>query len=81
MDRVWTISIKDREDDEMDIWTASFSTEDKADSFKARVEEKLKGYGRLETVDVIKDCSVIDSEMYLSWIDDRYNEDEDCYWR
>lgn len=65
----------------MDIWTASFSTEEKADAFKAKVEEKLKGYGVLEMVDVIKDCSEIDSEMYLSWIDDRYGEDEYCYWR
>ena len=42
---IWTVSIKDREDAEMDIWTASFSTEKKAEDFKAKAEEKLKGYG------------------------------------
>lgn len=71
---IWTVSIKDREDAEMDIWTASFSTEVKADAFKAAVEEKLKGYSVLETVDVTKDCSELDDDMYLSWIDDRYGE-------
>lgn len=77
--RIWTVSIKDREDAEMSIWTTSFSTEEKADAFKAAVEEKLKGYGVLETVDVIKDCSELDDDMYLSWIDDRYGEDGECY--
>lgn len=77
--RIWTVSIKDREDEEMDIWTASFSTEEKADAFKAAAEEKLKGYGVFETVDVIKDCSEVDDDMYLGWIDDRYGEEGECY--
>lgn len=72
--QVWTVSIKDREDAEMDIWTASFSSEEKADSFKAAAEEKLKAYGVFGTVDVTKDCSTVDDDMYLEWIDDRYGE-------
>ena len=72
---IWTVSIKDREDAEMDIWTASFSTEKQADEFKEKAENKLKKYGVFETVDVIKDCSYLDSEMYLEWLDDRYGEE------
>ena len=30
---IWTVSIKDRLEPEMDIWTATFSTEKKADDF------------------------------------------------
>ena len=71
---IWTVSIKDREDAEMDIWTASFSTEKKAEDFKAKAEEKLKGYGVYGTVDVCIDCSYLDSEVYLEWLDDRYGE-------
>lgn len=76
---LWTVSIKDREDEYMNIWTASFSTEEKADEFKAAAEEKLKHYGVYETVDVCKDSSEIDEDMYLNWIDARYGETGECY--
>ena len=84
--QVWTVSIKDREDAEMDIWTASFTSERKAEEFKERAVEKLKRYGVFETVDVVIDSSYLDDDMYLEWIDDRYgegkgedgNEDSDC---
>lgn len=72
--KIWTVSIKDREDAEMDIWTTSFSTEKAADAFKKSAEEKLKSHGVLNTVDVIKDCGFIDDEGYLDWIDDRYSD-------
>lgn len=62
---------------EMDIWTASFSTEEKADAFKDKVEEKLRKYGVFETVDVTKDCGELDDEMYLGWIDARYGTEVD----
>ena len=73
--KIWTVSIKDREDSDMDIWTASFSSEKAADAFKAAAEGKLQGYGVLNTVDVIKDCGFIDDESYLDWIDDRYGDE------
>ena len=76
---IWTVSIKDREDADMDIWTASFSTEKKADAFKAAAEEKLKTYGVFEDVDVTKDTSRLDDDMYLDWIDARYDEEGACY--
>lgn len=76
MDVIWTVSIKDRVDEEMDIWTASFSSEAKADEFKAKIEEKLKGYGVFESVDVCEDYSRVDSEMYLDWIDARYGYED-----
>lgn len=72
--KIWTVSIKDREDEEMDIWTAAFSTEQQAKEFKAKAERKLKGYGVYETVDVCIDCSYLGSELYLEWLDDRYGE-------
>ena len=74
---LWTVSIKDREDPDMDIWTASFSTEEKVDAFKASAEEKLKAYGVFGTVDVTKDCSTINDDMYLDWIDERYGDPPD----
>lgn len=73
--KVWTVSIKDREDAEMEIWTTTFSTEEAADKFKTAAEEKLKSYGVYETVDVIKDAGMIDDDMYLDWIDDRYGDE------
>lgn len=39
---IWTVAIKDREDPDMEIWTSSFSTEDKARQFKMQAEDKLK---------------------------------------
>lgn len=75
--QIWTVSIKDREDDDMDIWTASFSSEKAADKFRTAAEEKLKGYGVLNTVDVIKDSGLIDDDAYLSWIDDRYGDENE----
>lgn len=71
---IWTVSIKDREDEEMDIWTASFSTREQADAFKAAALEKLKYYGVHETVDVCIDCGYIDGEEYLDLLDERYGE-------
>ena len=71
---IWTVSIKDRLEPEMSIWTASFSTEKKADDFAEKVKEKLKSYGAIDTTDVIKDRSYLDDEMYLDWIDDRWGE-------
>ena len=71
---IWTVSIKDRLDPEMSIWTAAFSTEKKADDFMEKVKEKLKSYGALDTTDVIKDRSYLDDEMYLDWIDARWDE-------
>lgn len=71
---IWTVSIKDRLEPEMSIWTATFSTEKKADDFIEKVKKKLKGYGVLDTTDVIKDRSYLDDEMYLEWVDDRWGE-------
>lgn len=71
---IWTVSIKDRLEPEMSIWTAAFSTEKKADDFVEKVKKKLKSYGALDTTDVIKDRSYLDDEMYLDWIDDRWGE-------
>lgn len=73
-DEIWAVSIKDREDAEMDIWTAAFSTEQQAKEFKAKAERKLKDYGVYETVDVCIDCSYLGSELYLDWLDDRYGK-------
>lgn len=75
---IWTVSIKDRLEPEMSIWTASFSTEEKANAFVKKVKEKLKSYGALDTTDVIKDRSYLDDEMYLDWIDDRWSEEGEC---
>ena len=58
---IWTVSIKDRLEPEMDIWTATFSTEKKADDFIEKAKEKLRSY--------------LDDEMYLSWIDARWDEE------
>lgn len=66
---IWTVSIKDRLEPEMDIWTATFSTEKKADDFIEKAKEKLRSYDALNTTDVIKDRSYLDDEMYLSWLD------------
>lgn len=75
---IWTVSIKDRLEPEMDIWTATFSTEKKADDFIEKAKEKLRSYDALNTTDVIKDRSYLDDEMYLSWIDARWDEDGEC---
>ena len=71
---IWTVSIKDRLEPEMDIWTATFSTEKKADDFIEKAKEKLRSYDALNTTDVIKDRSYLDDEMYLDWIDARWDE-------
>lgn len=71
---IWTVSIKDRLEPEMSIWTASFSTEEKANAFMEKVKAKLKEYGALDTTDVVRDRSYLDDEMYLEWIDDRWGE-------
>lgn len=71
---IWTVSIKDRLEPEMSIWTTAFSTEKKADDFVEKAKERLKSYGALDTTDVIKDRSYLDDEMYLDWIDDRWGE-------
>lgn len=63
---IWTVSIKDRLEPEMDIWTATFSTEKKADDFIEKAKEKLRSYDALNTTDVIKDI-----------IDDDYSSEED----
>ena len=72
---IWTVSIKDRLEPEMDIWTATFSTEKKADDFIEKAKEKLRSYDALNTTDVIKDRSYLDVEMYLSCIDARWDEE------
>lgn len=70
----WTVSILDRDDPEMDVWTHIFSTEQKADDFILKVQEKLKKYD-VDTVTVTKDFTEnIDDDFYLDWLDQRYGE-------
>ena len=73
--KIYTVSIYDMLDEDMDIWTASFTSRKKAESFMEAVEEKLSGYELDETVKVTFDSGVPNEDDYLGWIDDRYGEE------
>ena len=75
---VYTVSIKDLEGDDDDIWTAAFSTGEKADAFVEKAKQKLEAYG-ISSVQVCLDVSYLDDEMYLEWIDERYGDGEGAY--
>lgn len=68
---VYTVAIKDLENDDGDIWISTFSTEERADKFAANAQRKLDEHG-ITTVQVCKDAGHIDDDMYLDWLDERY---------
>lgn len=68
----YTVSMKERGDDNMSIWSSIFLTREKADAFVKKVEERLRKYDMIDDMQIDIDCSEPDDELYLDWIDDRY---------
>ena len=70
---LWLVSIKERHADS-DAWLSVFSTEEKADAFIAKAKGKLHEHNELSEFEITKDFGNIDDEMYLRWIDERYDD-------
>lgn len=73
--KIYTVSIYDMLDEDMDIWTASFSSRKRAEAFRDKVIAKLNEYEATETVKVTLDSGEINDEEYIDWLDGRYGED------
>lgn len=71
---VYIVSMKEREDDDMDIWSTPFTSHEKADAFVEKVVDKLEKYGMGGQWQISIDSGKPDDEMYLDWIDARYEE-------
>lgn len=72
---IFTVAIKNLECDEADIWISSFSTREAAEAFKQEAKRKLAVYN-VTTAQVCLDSGYLDDDMYLSWLDDRYGDDD-----
>ena len=66
---VFTVTIIEKQDYEMEPWVSSFSSRENAEGFKGAVEAKLREYGMDDQVSVSIDSGELDSEKYLDWVD------------
>lgn len=77
METVYIVAMKERDDESMDIWAAPFTSRERAAAFVEKVCERLEKYGMDGKWDISIDSGEMDSEMYLDWIDARYDEEEE----
>lgn len=73
---VYTVSIRERGDEDMDIWTSAFSTRELAEEFAKKAKERLAGYSMEDEWQISIDSAELNDEMYLDWIDSRYEDYE-----
>ena len=66
---VYSVSIRNLENPEANVWVSSFDSRDKAESFQRKAEEKLRAMGAEEYFRVSIDAGAMNDEMYLDWID------------
>ena len=75
--KIYTVTIIEREDYEMEPWVTSFSSREKAEAFMDKVIEKLRQYGAEYCVSVTFDSGELDDEIYLDWVDARWEPEEE----
>ena len=75
--KICTVTILERGDFDMEPWVTSFSSREKAEAFVEKAKEKLRQYGVEDEVSVTYDSGEVDDEMYLDWIDARWEEDDE----
>ena len=72
---VFTVSFKSLIESDMDIMTSSFSTRQKAEEFKKKLEDRIDKLG-LSGFQVSIDAGYIDDDTtYIEWLDDNFEED------
>lgn len=75
MEIIYTVTIRGLyPNDDMDPWTSAFSSREKAEAFIEKVCEKFEEHGDDGNYTISVDSGVLDSEAYLDWIDDFYEE-------
>lgn len=75
--KIFTVTIIERGDNEMEPWVTSFSSKEKAKAFMEKAIAKIEEYGVRDDVSITCDSGEIDDEMYLDWIDARWEECEE----
>lgn len=75
--KICTVTIIERDDHEMEPWVTSFSSREKAEAFMDKVTAKLREYGAENDVSVTYDSGDLDDEMYLDWVDARWEPEEE----
>ncbi len=74
---VYTVSMRERGDEDMDIWTSAFSTRELAEEFAKKAKERLARYGMEDEWQISIDSAELNDEMYLDWIDARCDDCEE----
>lgn len=69
MEKLYTVTIVMPEC----VWTTPFSSEQKAEVFVGKVNDRLAAYG-VNDVHVSLDSMPLDREDYLNWLDEEYGE-------
>ena len=75
---IYTVVIHNNEPD-CAPWVSSFSTRELADRFMQEAKKLLEKYGASD-VRVESDCTELDSDEYLEWIDDTYQDYDPEEW-
>ena len=79
---VYTVCVRNTMEDEFEPWVSSFSTREKAEKFAEQIKAMLKRYGEEDFWRVSFDSGEVDTEGYLDWLRDYYeNQEEEDYLR
>ncbi len=70
--KIHTVTIINTVDFDAAIWTTSFSSPHKANSYLDAVVNWIKRHGMDDVLKVETDCMELDSEEYLDWLEEEY---------
>lgn len=71
---IYTVSIINTDDPCASSWTTPFSSRAKAEAFMKKAEERIKQLDLEWFLKVELDSMELDSEDYLTWLDEEYGE-------
>lgn len=71
---IYTVSIINTADPCAAVWTTPFSDRKRAIAFMEKVWERIKEYDLVAYLKVTIDSMELDSEEYLTWLDEEYGE-------
>lgn len=73
--RIHTVTIVNIADPCAAVWSTPFSDRKRATAFMEKVWERIKKYDLVDYLKVTIDNMELDSEEYLTWLDEEYGEE------
>lgn len=74
--KIHTVTIVNTADPCAAVWSTPFSDRKRATAFMEKVWERIKKYNLVAYLKVTIDNMELDSEEYLTWLDEEYGEEQ-----